>query len=195
MGPDQLGLAFEVCRHRLAVVLVVVDVQNAIDDPAWGPRNNPQAEEVIASLLDQWRRNDLPVFHLRHDSTENTSPYRPGQQGNDFKPQALPLSDEPVISKTTNSGFVGTDLAELLDRSGCDAVVYIGVITNNSLEATVRSSGNLGYRSFVVADGCWTVDKTDLRGKRWPAEDVHALALANMHGEYATVVESADLLE
>ena len=28
----------------------------------------------------------------------------------------------------------------------------------------------------------------DLRGHVWPAEDVHALSLANLHGEYARVV-------
>lgn len=45
----------------------------------------------------------------------------------------------------------------------------------------------------MVADGCWTVDKTDLRGRRWPAEDVHALSLANMNGEYAKVVSSHEI--
>lgn len=175
--------------------LVIVDMQKAIDDPSWGPRNNPDAENVIASVLDVWRTRDLPVIHVRHDSTEPTSPYRPGQIGNDFKPEVAPLTTEAVVQKSTNSAFIGTDLAERLDQLGADAVVYVGVITNNSLEATVRNSGNLGYTSYVVADGCWTVDKTDLSGRVWPAEDVHALALANMHGEYATVIDSAELLD
>ena len=30
--------------------LVIIDVQNAIDDPAWPQRNNPQAETTIAGL-------------------------------------------------------------------------------------------------------------------------------------------------
>lgn len=98
------------------------------------------------------------------------------------------------MAKRTNSGFIETDPAEQLDRSACDAVVYVGVITNNSLEATVRMSGNLGYRSFVASDGCWTVDKIDLDGRTWPAEDVHALALANMHDEYATVLTTGEIL-
>lgn len=72
-------------------------------------------------------------------------------------------------------------------------VVYTGVITNNSLEATVRMSGNLGFVSFVVADGCWTVDKTYREGRHWDADEVHALSLANMDGEYATVITSADV--
>ncbi|MDY7105785.1 MAG: isochorismatase family protein [Actinomycetota bacterium] len=84
--------------------------------------------------------------------------------------------------------------AERLKASACDVVVYVGVLTNNSVEATVRMSGNLGFASFVVSDGCWSVDKVDLRGRRWPAEDVHALSLANLHGEYATVLTAAEVL-
>lgn len=175
--------------------LVVIDVQRAIDDPNWGPRNNADAEDRIAELLDAWRSRALPLVHIRHDSTEPNSAYRPGQAGNDFKPVAAPRPGETIVVKQTNSAFIGTDLATRLDRSGCDAVVYAGVITNNSLEATVRMSGNLGYRTFVVSDGCWTVDLIDLRGHRWNAEDVHALALANMQGEYGTVVTTADILD
>ena len=175
--------------------LVVVDVQNAIDDPSWGPRNNPGAERVIHALLGLWRSRGWPLFHVRHDSRESQSPYRPGQPGNDFKPEAMPLDGEQIVVKRTNSAFIGTDLADRLDASGCDGVVFIGVITNNSLEATVRSGGNLGYTSYVVADACWTVNKTDLQGRVWTAEEVHALSLANMHNEYATVIDSSQLFE
>ena len=174
--------------------LVIVDVQKAIDDPSWGRRNNPDAEEIIGRLLAKWRARGWPIFHVRHDSTEPNSTYRPGQSGNDFKDQVMPREGETVVSKRTNSAFVRTNLAKKLDEGGCDAVIYTGVITNNSVEATVRMSGNLGYRSFIVSDGTATVDKVDLRGRHWRAEDVHALALANMHGEYATVVTSQDLL-
>ena len=66
-----------------------------------------------------------------------------------------------------------------------------GVLTQNSVEATARHGGNLGYRVFVVADACWAVDKLDLSGTRWPADDVHALSLAHMHGEYASIVDTA----
>jgi nicotinamidase-related amidase len=173
--------------------LVVIDVQNAIDDPMWGPRNNPGAEDVIAGLLAWWRSRKLPIIHVRHDSTEPDSAYRPGQSGNDFKAEARPLPGETVVAKQTNSAFSGTDLADQLIATGCDVVVFAGVITNNSLEATVRMSGNLGFESLVVADGCWTVDTVDLRGRRWPAEDVHALSLANMDGEYAKVVSAREI--
>lgn len=174
--------------------LVVIDVQNAIDDPRWGQRNNPDAEQIIGRLLDGWRRRQLPVIHVRHDSVEPDSPYRPGQPGNEFKPEVEPMLDETVVTKRTNSAFIATDLGDRLLDADADAVVYVGVLTNNSVEATVRMSGNLGFRTMVVGDGCWAVDTDDLLGRSWAAEDVHALSLANLDGDYATVVNADELL-
>ena len=65
-----------------------------------------------------------------------------------------------------------------------------GVLTSNSLEASVRHAGNLGFDVSVVADASWAVDKTDLTGRTWPADQVHALSLAHMHGEYAQVIDT-----
>lgn len=174
--------------------LLVIDVQNAIDDPKWGPRNNPGAEANIAGLIQAWRDSGRAIFHVRHDSTFPDSPYRPGQPGNEFKEEARPRDGEAVVAKRTNSAFIGTDLEARLRRGGHRTLVVAGVLTHNSVEATVRMAGNLGFDTIVVSDATWATDKTDLRGKRWPAEDVHALSLANMHGEYATVLDTASVL-
>ena len=173
-----------------APALVVIDVQKAIDDPAWGPRNNPDAEKIIANLLDTWRKASASVWHVRHDSTEAASPYRPDLPSNAFKPEAMPLAGEPVIAKETNSAFIGTDFESRLRKAGHNKLIMCGVLTNNSFEATVRNAGNLGFETCVVADACWAVDKTDLTGRTWAAEDVHQLSLAHMHGEYAQVIDS-----
>jgi nicotinamidase-related amidase len=181
-------------RFDSTVALLVVDVQNAIDDAKWGPRNNLHAEDRIVSLLAAWRRLGWPIVHIRHDSTNPVSPYRPGQVGNDFKPAVAPLPSEIVVTKHTNSAFIGTDLHQRLADLRIATLVVCGVLTHNSLEATVRNAGNLGFRVFVPADCCWSVDKRDLRGKLWAAEDVHQLSLANMHGEYARVTTAQDIL-
>lgn len=176
--------------------LILVDLQRAIDDPRWaaeGPRNNPQAEAAAAALLDDWRRIGWPVIHVRHDSTESGSTYRPGQPGNDFKPGTAPVPGETIIAKRVNSAFIGTDLDRHLRDTGLSRLVILGVITNNSLEATVRNAGNLGYAVLVPEDCCFTFAKRDLNGRLWSAEDVHALSLANLHGEYATIWSSAEI--
>jgi nicotinamidase-related amidase len=175
-------------------VLIVIDVQEAIDDPRWGPRNNPEAEGAIAALIGAWRREGLPLVHVRHDSVEPRSPYAPHAPGHRFKPCAAPRDGETVIGKNANSAFVGAGLEGLLDDLGATTLVICGVLTPNSVEATARHAGNLGYQVFVVADACRAADTIDLRGRVWPAEDVRALALARLKGETATIVDVATTL-
>jgi nicotinamidase-related amidase len=177
--------------------LILVDLQLAVDNPRWvrhGPRNNPGAEQAAAALLARWRRLGWPIVHIRHDSTEPDSTFRPGGPGHPFKPEAMPAVDETIIPKRVNSAFIGTDLERHLRDISAPALVILGVSTNNSLEATVRNAGNLGHRVFVPEDACFTFAVKDLRGRVWPAEDVHALSLANLSGEYATIASSTEIL-
>lgn len=166
--------------HRLPPALVLIDLQLAIDDPSWGPRNNPQAESNARKLLDLWREKRWPLFHVRHDSTTPGSTYAPGQPLHEFKPETAPLPGETVLGKTTCNAFASTVLVELLD--GADTY-FCGVITNNSVESTVRAAGDLGVKAYLVEDACFTVAKG-----RWSADEVHAMSLANLDGEYCTVV-------
>jgi nicotinamidase-related amidase len=174
--------------------LLVIDVQKAIDHPSWGARNNPDAEKKIAALLEAWRTSGRPVYHIRHDSTEPQSHYRPGQAGHAFKSEATPGPGEIVISKQVNSAFIGTDLESRLRAKGQNLLVVTGVITNNSVEATVRMAGNLGFNTFLVEDAVFTFGRKDWSGLSRAAAEVHAMSLANLDGEYCTVVRSGDVL-
>jgi nicotinamidase-related amidase len=178
-----------------SAALVVIDVQRAIDHPSWGERNNRQAEANIAALLGAWRASGRPIYHVRHDSTEAESHYRPGQAGHEFKQEAMPRTGEAVIGKRTNSAFIGTDLEARLRSAGQTVLVVAGVITNNSVEATVRMAGNLGFETLVVEDACFTFGRRDWNGVWRTAEEVHAMSLANLAGEYARVVGTAAVLE
>ena len=181
----------------LTAALIVIDVQLAIDDPRWaaqGPRNTPEAERNIASLLAAWRRIGRPIVHIRHDSTEPASSFRPGGPGHPFKPEAEPLPGETVIGKTTPDAFIRTDLDLVLKNRECRTLVVCGVITNNSVEATVRTAGCLGYDTQVVADACFTFAMQDWSGRLRTAEDVHDLSLANMAMDYAAIATTAGVL-
>ena len=174
--------------------LIVVDVQRAIDDPKWGPRTNSGAEDRIAAILSVWRGAQMPVVHVRHDSVEQNSSYHPDSPSHAFKAEAAPRAGELVIAKSVNSAFIGTNLVAKLTELGTTTLIVCGVLTQNSVEATVRHAGNLRYRVFVAADACWAVDVCDLTGRIWAAEEVHQLSLANMHGEYATVTNTSALV-
>ena len=99
--------------------LLIVDVQKAFDDPAWRKRNNPGAEGNVARLLAAWRAADAPIIHVRHRETDpEWHFFNEGDPGFEFKPEAMPQGDEPVLTKGVNSAFIGTDLEERLRAAG-----------------------------------------------------------------------------
>ncbi len=195
----RLEAVFNGGRHEMNLgersVLILIDMQKAIDDPSWGTRNNPALESNVARLLGRWRELGWPVCHVHHMSVEARSTFRPGQPGCEAKPETAPHVGEWVLIKRTASAFIGTDLEYRLRIAGWHTLVITGVITNNSVEATARMAGGLGFCAYVVSDATATFGRRDWNGKLWSAEDVHALSLANLSGEYATVTDTNSVLE
>ena len=174
--------------------LVLIDLQQGFDHPRWGTRNNPDAEQRIAALLAAWRQAAGPVVHVRHMSTEPDSPLRPNQPGNLFKPEAAPRGGEPVFEKTVNSAFIGTPLEAHLRREGIQRLVVVGLSTDHCISTTVRMAGNLGFDVVVVDDGTATFERASPDGTQYPADQVHRIALASLHGEFAQVQSSREVL-
>ena len=173
--------------------LLLVDMQRGMQGASLGPRNNPHAEQKMADLLAAWRKAGAPIVHVRHISRTPGSPFWPGQAGAEFQPALAPLSDEQVFEKNVPDAFVQSGLERWLRVRGVDRLAIVGVSTNISIECTARSAGNLGFNTYVGADATFTFAKTDFNGVLRSADEVHAMALANLQGEYATVLGSADL--
>ena len=176
--------------------LLLIDLQKGFEDLNYwgGHRNNPQAEEKAAQLLRFWRQHQLPVFHIKHNSTNPASPLVKGQIGNEIKDLVRPAAHEPIIEKNVNSAFIGTDLQERLDQKGIKHLVIAGLVTDHCVSTTVRMAGNLGYDAFLVADATATFDRVGPNRKKYPAEMVHEMELASLYGEFANVVETDALL-
>ncbi|MFT3850853.1 MAG: cysteine hydrolase family protein [Propionivibrio sp.] len=174
--------------------LLVIDMQNCMT-PAWtGPRNNPLAEEHIAALLSAWRDADAPIVHIRHLSRTPGSPFWPGQSGCEFQPRFAPSKGEHVVEKNVPDAFCRSGLEHWLLARDIENLVIVGVSTNNSVEATARAAGNLGFSVRIVSDATFTFDKPDYDGRPRSAGEVHAMSLANLDGEYGEVVKTAEVL-
>jgi nicotinamidase-related amidase len=176
-------------------VLLLIDWQRAIDDPSWGIRNNLRAEQKVGRLLARWRERKMPVIHVRHVSRDPKSTYRDGQAGVAFKEEAQPVDGEVVVTKHACTAFVGTDLETQIRAAGAEDVVIAGVITNNSIESTARVCGDLGFRTIVVCDATFTFGRKDFSGRFRSADEVHAMSLANLEGEYARICTSDQILD
>jgi nicotinamidase-related amidase len=168
--------------------LLIVDVQQGFDAPSWGRRNNLTMEARIADLLTAWRATGRLTIHAKHCSTEPNSTLRPGQSGNDLK--LRPRNGELVIEKRVNSCFIGTSLEAELRSRGCDSLVIVGLTTNHCVSTTARMAANLGFSTWVVADATATFDRIGPDGIIYTAEQLHAVALADLHREFAVIVDT-----
>lgn len=175
--------------------LIVIDMQKGMKEPAAGERNNPDAERNILRLLLAWRNSGWPVVHVRHMSREPTSPFWPGQPGAEFQTELAPLSDEHVVEKNVPDAFVHSGLERWLHVRGIRQLIIVGVSTNNSVEATARTAGNLGFSTIVVSDATFAFAKKDYAGIARSAEEVHVMSLANLDGEYARIMVAEDVLD
>ncbi len=174
--------------------LLVIDVQEGLDEPRLGARNNPEAERNMARLLTEWRARDRPIFHIQHLSTEPDSPLRPELPGVAIKAEVAPLAGEPVIQKRVNAAFVGTDLRERLEAADIRSLVIVGLTTNHCVSSTARLAGDLGFRAIVVSDATAAHEVRFLDGRRFSAATAHELALANLHDEFARILTTAEVL-
>lgn len=176
------------------IALIVIDMQRGMKESAAGERNNPDAERNIGTLLAAWRRAGWPVVSVRHISRTQGSPFWPGQPGAEFQPELAPLDIEHVVEKSVPDAFIHTGLERWLHVRGIRSVVLVGVTTNNSIESTARTAGNLGFRTVVISDATFTFTREDYAGVLRPADEVHAMSLANLDGEYASIMSTADAI-
>jgi nicotinamidase-related amidase len=170
--------------------LILIDIQKAFDDIEYwgGQRNNPDAEENASELLQVWRENKLPVFHIQHCSLNQRSLLHESNGGNAFKHLAKPIGGEPIIRKNVNSAFIGTDLKERLDDLKITKIVIVGLTTDHCISTTTRMAANLGFDSFLVSDATATFNRKGLEGQNYPAELIHETALASLNDEFARIV-------
>lgn len=174
--------------------LIIVDMQQGLDDPYWGPRNNPEAEANAGRLLDHWRAAGRPLFHIHHRSVRPHSPLYPGKPGVTVKPEAAPRAGEPVMMKTVNSAFIGTELEQRLHDAGIQDVVIVGLTTNHCVDTSTRMASNLGFRTILVSDATAANDREGPDGTIWPAQTVHDVSLANLHDEFATILTTSEVI-
>ena len=174
--------------------LIIIDAQKGFDDPCWGKRNNPQAEQNIASLLAAWRGRSMPVIHIKHCSADPRSPLHPDHRGNDYKDEARPRAGEQEFNKKVNSAFIGTRLKKHLQRSDLSRLLIAGFTTDHCVSTTVRMAGNLGFDVVLAEDATATFNRVGVDGARHTAEDIHNIHLASLNGEFCQVQTTAEIL-
>jgi nicotinamidase-related amidase len=176
--------------------LVVVDAQAGFDDAWWGERNNPDCDRNIAALVDAFVATGRPVVYVRHASADPESPLHPDRPGHALKDYLAPYPPDLLVTKSVNSSFHGEpDLDAWLRGHGLRGLVVTGITTNHCCETTARVGGNLGYDVWFALDATHTFDRVGPDGTTMTADELARATATNLHGEFATVASSEQVLD
>lgn len=183
-----------------STALILIDFQAGFTDPAWGTRNNPEAEQNAQTLAAACRSYGIPVFNVRHFSTEPNSPLRPDGPGSAFLSGLEPLAGEKTYEKTVNSAFIGTDLETDLRAAGIRHVILCGLTTPHCVSTSARMAANLGFEVTLAHDACAAFAANADTG--WqpglPPMDpdaIHISAISHLHGEFVTARRTLDIVD
>lgn len=163
--------------------LLIIDVQNFYYPGGKSELVNPEpAGKNAAKLLDYFRKKEMLVVHVRHNSEPG------GEIHNDVKP----IEGEKIISKDEVNCFKNTDLLEFLKSKNIKCLVICGMQTHMCVEAATRAASDFDFDCIVVHDACATKNLI-FNNKEVKAEDVHNSTLATLKS-YAKVVDTESII-
>jgi len=174
--------------------LLIIDIQK--DYFPGGAMELEGAEAAGAKageVLEKFRKESIPVFHVRHLSIRpGATFFLPGTTGVEIYDAVLPREGEIVVEKNFPNAFRGTALQNYLDKHKIKNLVVAGMMTHMCVDASVRAAADLGYKVTLLADACATRNQA-FGGETIPARQVHGAFLAALNGFYAKVVNTHEL--
>jgi nicotinamidase-related amidase len=174
--------------------LVAIDMQRGFDFPPWGERSRDDFEDNGRMLLAAWRRSAKPLLHVKHDSIHAHSSLHVSHVGNEFRAGFAPQASEPLIAKSVNCAFIGTDLELRLRRAHIDTVVLFGISTDMCVSTTARIASNLGFVTILVSDASCCFALNNEHGDTIGARTIEAAHLATLRTEFATVTTTEEVI-
>jgi nicotinamidase-related amidase len=175
-------------------VVIVIDAQREYLDGKVPLVNMESALTEIETLLGKARALKIPIFHLQHQAPTGAPVFAPESEFNQIIKQVQPEDDEPVIVKHHPSGFIDTNLAQLIKDSGRKDVVLVGFMTHMCVNATARGAQDLGLSPTVISRACATRDLPGADGAIVSAKSIHEANLASLADLIACVVTDAHSL-
>ena len=175
--------------------LVIVDIQNDyFPGGQMSLEGSLQAASQAQRLLGHFRSLGLPVIHVQHISKgPGATFFLPGSGGIEIHESVRPLPREPVVVKHYPNGFRDTLLLHRLLEADVRRLVLAGMMTHMCVDATARAAFDQRFECTVAGDACATRDLV-FQDAPIPAETVHRSFLAALHGVYAQVRTTDEIL-
>lgn len=180
------------------IALLIIDFQNDYYSSFEGakfPLSQTEAASANARLLlKQFRDQQRPVIHVRHESVTQDAPFFiAGSQGAEIYAQLQPIAGESVIAKQQINSFRETQLDSILKRENVQQLVIVGAMSHMCIDAATRAAVDLGYECHLAHDSCATLD-LEFNGTTVPAHQVHSAFMAALRFGYCNVDSTENIM-
>ena len=173
--------------------LLIIDVQNDYFPNGKCQLYKPEiALNTIKDLLKIFRKQNLPIIYIRHESIHGTF-FNPNTNGVQIHNDIKPLDTETVIVKHYPNSFYETNLQNKLVENGVTELVVCGMMTHMCIDTTIRAAKDYGYKLTLISDGCATKE-LEWNGDYIPADTVQSIFMASLNQKFANVITSTDYL-
>lgn len=169
-------------------VLIIVDMINDFVTDKFGSERAQNIVPRIAELIKKARNRGIPVIFLQdsHEPSDREMSIwgehaMQDSRGSEIIPELRPEKDDIIIKKRWYSGFVDTELPEILKKMNADTLVFAGVSTDICVQNNVASAYFSGYKTIVPPDCTASID-----------EEAYENSLKYMKNIFGTEIISSD---
>jgi len=179
----------------MSKALIIIDIQNDyFENGAMELKGSLQASENAKQILEKFRTENLPIVHVQHVSLAPESFFfLPGTKGQEIQDNIKPIEGEKVITKYYPNSFRETDLLEHLKSQQITELVFVGMMTQMCIDATVRAAKDFEFDCKVIGDATATRD-LEINGVQVKATDVQTAFLAGLSFFYAEIKNTKEYL-
>jgi len=178
--------------------LLVIDFQYGMTDPACplGSRNQDEPINVSQRILSAARAATVPVIYTRVayrpdladgglfvEKVPSLGLLKHGSRWVEIDERVGPEKGDYILTKRHSSSFIGTELQQVLQLRGIDAIISVGCSTSGCVRQTAVDANAYGFRSVVVSDA--------VGDRSW---EQHHANLVDLDGKYADVVTSDEVI-
>lgn len=180
--------------------LLVIDIQESFRHrPYWQGAELPAFIAQVQALIDECRRNDIPVVQIFHEEQGDASqPFAPAS-GHVRTLRELSIEPDVVFRKNVHSAMFGRDesgknLEAWLRERGIERLLITGIRTEQCCETTTRHASDLGFEVRYVTDATLTFPMRAANGREYSAADIRERTELVLDGRFAKIVSARTAL-
>lgn len=179
----------------MKTALLLLEIQNDYFPNGRIPlEKSLEASTKAQSVLQAYREKKSPIVHVQHISTHPDAAYfLPCTKGAEFHPSVQPVKGETIIKKHYPNSFKDTGLLNHLIKNQINHLVICGMMTQQTIDATVRAAHDLGFSVTVLHDAC-AAHQLEFNHMTIDTQSVHHAFLAALEGMYATIASTDEFL-